>query len=222
MIHRRVGLEKFHPAVGHGAAALGADDAGGHGFREAKGIADCEDHLADPHVVTIPKRERLDISRVDFQHRDVRQLVAADQPGWLGTAIRELHHDAVHVLDDMVIREDVTFARDDDARAERSLQALTRLARLTIAEEKLEWVDGFRQLHAALRIHADHAGDHGGDDAGIFRIERGEHLDIFRVDLRPGRGRVFFRTAPRAAAIRELRVAVDGEAREDCEQGEEK
>ena len=100
-----------------------ADDAGRQGAREAEGVADREDRVADGDCVGVAERQRRQRAgvRVDLQDGDVgRRIVADDGRGDLVLAgERDLH--LLRALDDVVVRDDVAGLVDHEARAERLL-----------------------------------------------------------------------------------------------------
>ena len=91
---------------------------------QAEGIADRDDRLPDFHLVGIAQRQRHEIGALMLSTAISTFGIAADERGGEGAAIGELHLDVFHPSDDVMIREDVAFLRNDHAGAERGLGAL--------------------------------------------------------------------------------------------------
>jgi hypothetical protein len=111
-------------------------------------------------------------------------LIAADQLCRLHTAVGELDVDIAGAFHHMMIGENVTFFRDDDAGAEGGPHPCRRRA-ATAAKKEIKWIDECRALTTdTAKADAHYGRDDRIDKARVFCIERGEHLDILQIDFR--------------------------------------
>ena len=74
---------------------------------------------------------------VDLEQRDVRRRVAADEGRLQRVVVREPHLDRGGAVDDVVVRDDVPFLVEHEARAER-LRGLLELAAGEVEEPSVE------------------------------------------------------------------------------------
>ena len=119
------------------AAAERAHDAHRHRLPDAVGIADREDHVADPRVLDASERDDRQVLQVDLQHREIGLGIAADDRRLRRAAVGELHLDLLAALDHVLVREDVAVLADDDAGREglREIgKAIRRPARTRLRE----------------------------------------------------------------------------------------
>ena len=89
---------------------------------------------------------------IDAQDRDIDGLIAADQFRRKDAPIGKLNANLLHIGDDVMIRENVSFLRDDDAGAESGLPAFRHA--LPTEKEEVERVRE-RHLNAARRSDRD-------------------------------------------------------------------
>ena len=141
-VDRRVGLDEILNRVAGllqalKQPALGADDARRHGEGErlAQRVPDRQRPLTHPGRVGIAELNRGQATRVDLDDGDVGVGIGADHLGRELTLVVQLHGDLVGAGDDVVVREDVAVARDDESRA-RALLHLRPPAE--VREEVLE------------------------------------------------------------------------------------
>ncbi len=145
----RVGLqEALHLMAGLvEVAALGADDAGGHGLIQSEGRADGHRPIADFDGVGVADVERGELlAGVDLQNGQVELGICADQLSRIfGSVAGQGHLYAGGVLDHVVVGENVAVAVHDEARAEAlGAPRLLRHVRHHVAE----------RVHIAERILA--------------------------------------------------------------------
>ena len=96
----------------------GADDADGDGVLVAVGVADGDDRLADHQVVGGAQRhDGQRLGGVDLDEGQVGLGVAGDDAGRVHGAVGQADAQRVHVLDDVVVGDDVAARVDDDAGA---------------------------------------------------------------------------------------------------------
>ncbi len=117
-IDRNVRLDERHIRVIWQAAALGADNAFGHGVIEAERRADRQHPLADFQLVGVTQLDGGKVLAIDLQHRNVGTWIGADQLGFHLAAIRKTHENFVGAINDVVVGQDETISGDDEARAQ--------------------------------------------------------------------------------------------------------
>ncbi len=119
-VDRGVGLEELlERIVGDPAAADAADDPVGDRAVEAEGIADRPDHLADLDGVAVAPCGGRQVVGIDPEDGQVARRVAADELRLEIAAIGELHTNAVHLGDDVIVGQDHPGGVHDHARPER-------------------------------------------------------------------------------------------------------
>src|SRR5207237_1446526 len=98
---------------------LGADDAGRHreGERLPQRVPDGERPLAHAGRVRIAELHRGQTTRVDLDDGDVGVGIRPDDLGGELALVVQLHGDLVGAGADVVVREDIAVARDDEPRA---------------------------------------------------------------------------------------------------------
>ena len=116
-VDRRVDLQE--PVIGAVAdvAALGRDNAGGHGAAKAVRIADRHHPVADSRHLLGETHERVVAGLVDLDHGDVGLRVGADDLGVEGLAVIHSHGDGLGVLHHMIVGDDVAVGGNEEARA---------------------------------------------------------------------------------------------------------
>ncbi len=119
-----VGLQQILPAVavrahaGEADAAGGADDALGDGLADVVGVADGEHHVAHIGQALRILRDHRQIVRLDVEHRQIGQLIGADQLGAEYPPILQRNDDLVRIGDDVIVGQHVATLAHDDAGAE--------------------------------------------------------------------------------------------------------
>ena len=106
-----IGLDQGHGAAVHVHVPVdGGDDAVGIGAPEggAQGITDGDHRVAHPQCGGISKLGGGQIVAVDAQHRQIRNVVTANQPGREAAVIGELHGNCVGILHHMGIGHDIS------------------------------------------------------------------------------------------------------------------
>ena len=139
------------------------DDAARHRLPDTERIADGEHEIAHFEIVGIGEldgRERL-VRAADAEHREVRLLVLEDQLGRELPAIvqRDLDLRFAAAADHVVVGDDDPVAGDEDAGAERVLDALLRHAEPLAEETPEEGVLEERRHHLldpVTHIDVDH------------------------------------------------------------------
>src|SRR5207302_344618 len=101
------------------ASAQRADYAGGEGALEAEGVADSERALADLQRARIAQRQHgeLPAARLNLDQGDIVALVGADEFRRVAGLIAQRGLDALRLLHDVEIGEDVAARIDHKARA---------------------------------------------------------------------------------------------------------
>jgi hypothetical protein len=155
-----------------GHMSEGRDDAAGDRLADAEGIADGQHQVADLDLVRIGEAEGRQIRARpgDLQHGQIGPLVLEHDIGREFALVRQRHLDLIGVLDDVEIGHDQARRVDDDAGAERPLDALAwRAAKIAeeAAEERIGEEGRDLLLDHARGIDVDHRGrdplDHRGE-----------------------------------------------------------
>ena len=73
------------------------------------GIADSVNSLADGRPAGLRERGRIQVGRVDLQHREIVAAVDADDGGLEIAFVGERHFNALRVVDDVIIGQDVAL-----------------------------------------------------------------------------------------------------------------
>ncbi len=145
---------------------------------EPKGIADGQHHVAHFELVTVGQRDGGKFFGLDFQHRQIRARIGADDLRIVfrfAVGQRDLQAVGVRAFDDVIIREDVAILRDDHTRTLAFLPTTTRpvWAGLEVfAEEPPE----SRILHKRI-TRLPRAGGIDCDDAGSHAFDNGRVTD---------------------------------------------
>src|SRR6185437_14754691 len=136
-------------------ASGGANDAHGRGFADAVRVANSKHDVSDMQIARVAELHRRQIGRVNFEHRDVRIGVGADDFRREFALIGKANFDIGGAVYHVIIREDCSVRGNNDAGA-KTLFALAlghHLAAALIAEELLE--EGIvEERHSLLaRLH---------------------------------------------------------------------
>src|SRR6184192_721241 len=124
---------KFSYVAADAVARRRRDDPDGHRAIEAEGVADRDRPLADAELVGVAElRDRQQRRRIHLEHGEVGLRIATHELRGELPPVREAHGDVLSVLDDVVVRQDVSFGIHDHARAARA-----RVLARTPAEEAL-------------------------------------------------------------------------------------
>ena len=152
------------------------DDAGGHGAAQRERVADRHDPIADARPGRVAELHERQTGRLDLEQRQVGGGIAADQPRRVLATVGQGDADRLHRGasrtggDDVVVGDDVTIGRDDEARAERlclsrdrpAVGAGLRRAAVVILTEQLpersagERIALLRHRHALRGRDVDH------------------------------------------------------------------
>ena len=116
-IDRGAGLEELVGLLAGRAPPFGADDSLRHGLLKAEGVADGEDHLADPYVLRVAEGDRGQSLGIDLEHGNVGALVCSGKARREGTSVVELDGDLGGAGDHVPVGDDVTLGTDDHSRA---------------------------------------------------------------------------------------------------------
>ena len=123
-----------------------ADDPGGHGLADTRGITNGEDEIADFEPTRVPERDPGEPVRRHRDHGEVEIWVAANPLRLQHSAIGERHCYVVRMLEDVIIGDDKALLRVvDDAGADA-----VYLARLAPSGLGVRW-------DAAPGLDADHS-----------------------------------------------------------------
>ena len=137
-------------------AAGGADDALGHGLRQAHGIADGQHHVADTHLVGVAQRHHRDVLlEIQLQHGQVGVRVAPDDFRVRDAPVGELGADQLALSITWWLVITCAALVDDDARAQALFEPIAD-ARPDIAKQLFDGVGPDRHSHHARRIDVDH------------------------------------------------------------------
>ena len=129
----------------------------------AEGVADRQDEITHFQRVGITqcKRREFLVRNLDLQHREVGTLVGDQHLGLELALVRERHLDVRGIGNDMVVGDDQSIRIDDDARSERTGNALARTAETAVApkeapeERVLGKAVGLLLHQFALRVDVD-------------------------------------------------------------------
>src|SRR6185437_1780782 len=123
------------PGKAHRAAPLGAHDALRHGEGEVltERVADREHPLTDTGRITVAKRRGREAGRVDLEDGDVRGRVAADDARLELSVVEKANRDLVGAVNHVVVGQDITVGRHDEAGPRSVRLTLRRLGRLWAA-----------------------------------------------------------------------------------------
>ena len=173
-----------------GFANLGAgergDDAGRDGLADPEWIADGEDEIADFERVAVFEGDggEAAVAAFDLEDGDVGLVVLHDDAGIEFALVGERHADLRFAapFDDVRVGDDRAVWRDDDAGAQRRLDALGGSAEAFAEELAEEGIVGERRgerLHAAANVDVDDGGRGFAGDGrkGILHhLARRRHL----------------------------------------------
>jgi len=195
-IDGRVGLDeitRLARVVGVGVGAVKrADDAARDGKRKvSEGTAEGEHGLAGLQPGGVAPGDAGQVGSVDLDDRNVVELVDTDDFAVENAAVMQRDLDVGGAIDDVVVGDDVSVRRDDDAAADAVLDLRALRLHGELAEELLD--AGGQSLHHAAGgvvfaggARGDGNVDHGGRDARGYGfhgvIEGGEGLHAVVVD----------------------------------------
>ncbi len=162
------------------------------------------------------------LSAVILRHSDVGLLVGADELRFLDPSVGQLDFDFLHVGDDVMIGEDVAFARNDHAGADGKLLWLLRLRRPwgrggvwrgRSRKFGRRSSNGSMSIGRCARwrelVMLTTGRDDRLDQSGVFGIEGSQHLDVLGVDARTFRRRVLLGALAPVQPVVELQPAVE-------------
>ncbi len=183
-VDRCVGLQEIVIGSGMDIARRGRDDPGSDRAAEAKRVADRQHPIADPGLGRIaPARRRQRRLGIDFQQRQIADLIAPDDVGLQARIIREGDGDLLGVGDHMVVGDDQSRRIDDEARAERGRRAdPVRAARSAVVAEKVVEKLIERRSRRGRQTFGRVLGQSG--DAGLGRRDVDHHAQQPRRQLR--------------------------------------
>src|SRR5271165_5828429 len=167
-IDRCVELQKIVEWPRAQVTALGGDDAGGDGAAQTERIARREDPIADLHLPRVAPGDRDQrLGGDDLDHRDIGQLVLADEFGRILMAVGQGDDDFFRVANDVVVGDDAARRVVDEAgaRAQRALRTVTEAAPEFAAERGVTQLG--RQVaqqvfarHRLSHLYVDHRREH--------------------------------------------------------------
>jgi hypothetical protein len=186
-IDRRVELQEVVEGSGADVASARRDDAGGDRAAEAERVAGGQDPVADLDLVGIAPG---DIGQwpggLHLDHRDVGQLVGADDGRGQLSAVVERDDDAAGMTDHVVVRHDDPGGIDDEAGA-GTFQLLLALAE-AVAELLLERRAPQRGgKRVGELVAADGFGHRDVDDRGKHFLDQRREAVRRAASGRPGR-----------------------------------
>ena len=193
-----VGLEQITTKIRAVRSSFPANNSIRHGLLEPKRIADRQNKIARLHRVGISKFQRLDARVIDFEHRHIQLGISADQSGLFGAAIAQLHLNLVHLINDVIVGDNVTFIGNNHAGAQRVLhqRLVSWIAKspLLITEKKLEWIKTIFAANADFfgRFHRNNRRKHAADKRAPLPIQRLQRCDLLGVHTRLRGERILF------------------------------
>ena len=165
-------------------SSLPADNPICHRLLETKRIADSQNKISWLHRVGVSEFQRLNAGIIDFEHRQVQLGIGTDQPGLLGAAIAQLHLNLVHLIDHVIVGNDMTFISHNHPRTQRVLHqrlvSWSAKSPLLITEEKLEWIKAIFAANADFlgRFHRNNGGQHAADKRTPFSVQCLQRCDL--------------------------------------------
>src|SRR5690606_13352231 len=137
-------------------------------------VADRDDPVADARLRLLFERDEGETGAFDLDDGQIGVLVTANQPAFQLAAVPELDADLLGVLDDMVVGDDKTVARDEEARPGAGGQlgvvfAFSRAARRAgdrYGAETRNLEHAARTLDAGLNVDLHHGGGDLLEDVG--------------------------------------------------------
>ena len=145
-------------------AVQGGNDAGGDGAAQAERIADGNGPIADARGFTVAELHERQASRLDLQHSQIGQRIAADHARLVLAPVRQCDRDRFDRLvaafarrNHVVVGNDIAISGDDEAAAQAGRLARDRLTAVLLFLETAEQI--FQRIAAGLAGHAAHAAD---------------------------------------------------------------
>jgi len=157
-----------------------AHDAGGDGLADGEGVADRQDHVADPQGAGIAECDRRQVGEVKFEHREVRIRVFADDLRARLAAVGQGDVDFGGTVDDVVVGDDVALGTDDHAGTQIGHALGLRL----LAAEK---VAEHRVIHVRMSLPLDLFRGEDVDDGRHGALGRVGERCVFNPRARQGR-----------------------------------
>ena len=158
LVDRGVGLQEVVVWTAVDVSIARRDDARGHGFAEAEGIADRHHAVADAHLVAVAELHRLQrLVALDLEHGNVHLGILTDDLRLQLAPVGEDHHDVVGVADDVIVGDDDAARIDHEARTQRRrlVGARRAVVEAVVLEELLEHVvegRALRQVRHSLGV----------------------------------------------------------------------
>src|SRR5439155_24605587 len=186
------------------AAAPRADHAHREGAVQlAQRVPDRDRPVADPDLIGVAQRDRgQGAGAVDLDDRDVGARIGADDLRLEFAMVAQRDHDIGRVAHDMVVRKDVPFLIDDEARAAagdlhllrrlllspRTLRGLREEAAEEVAVRPLELISlAGSRVDPPFALDAHDARKRPVRDLGERAFERGDGLRAVLLRVRLGR-----------------------------------
>ena len=158
-IDRRVRLDEvFHLLDSEASAARRAHDSSRYGLADAERIADRQYDVADLDLARIGQRQHREVRSVDLEHRDVRARIGTNDASLELPFVVQRDGDFAGAVHHVIVRQDIAFRADDDARTKSLLgplllgRVLGRVKLLTKVIAKLlkELIDARWQFQRCL------------------------------------------------------------------------
>ena len=155
--------ERFDAVAATEATRFRTDDACRHGGGQSVGIADGQHPFAQFQSLRTAHLDGGEVFGFHFNQGEVGRLVQSDNARLELAVVVEVHKQFVRTFDHMVVRDDISIGRQDDARACASALGRFHATLLTtaialakeIAEEILKGVVVIDHLRFAVDRHLD-------------------------------------------------------------------
>ena len=124
-VNRRVGLNKiFQLFDSESPSAGGTHDAGRNRLAHAEWIANRQYDVADLDFAGVGQRQHWKVRPIDLEDRDVGPRIGAHYSGFHFSFIMQRDGNIRGALHHVIVRQNVAFGADDDARSESFLSAI--------------------------------------------------------------------------------------------------
>ena len=107
----RIGLEQIAERVRAIWSPLRTNDAVSHGFLKSEWITNGQNKVPSLYHVGIRQLERFDAGIIDLKHSQIDLRIRTHQARFLGPTIAQLHFNLIHLIDNVIIRDDMPFIR---------------------------------------------------------------------------------------------------------------
>jgi hypothetical protein len=183
-------LQKIAECVRAIWSPLRTNDAVSHGFLKSEWITNGQNKVPSLHCVRIRQLERFDAGIIDLEHSQIDLRIRAHQPRFFRPAIAQLHFNLIHLIDNVIVRDDMSLVGHNHTRAERILHhglvVWVPELPLLVAKEKLERIEAVLPTDLDLlgRFHRDDGRDHATDERAALPVQGLKRCDLLWIDIR--------------------------------------